>query len=63
MIVGSEDIVMQAVVTTTLSACAAAVSAMITASLLKAARTKELHFDLILTGNGALAGLVAITGR
>lgn len=60
-LVGTEGVVGQAAITTTLSACAAAISTMVCAALFTALRKRSVEYDLTHTGNGALAGLVAIT--
>jgi len=49
------------IVNTTLAACAAAVSAMFTSSLIDFRSSKVFTYDLSYTANGCLTGLVAIT--
>jgi Amt family ammonium transporter len=52
----------QAAITTTLATAAGAVAAMFLHLWLDERRTGEAHFNVITTMNGALAGIVAITG-
>mmetsp|Transcript_4361 Transcript_4361/g.5676 ORF Transcript_4361/g.5676 Transcript_4361/m.5676 type:complete len:483 (-) Transcript_4361:653-2101(-) len=57
-----QDISALAAVNTTLSGAAAALSAMFLEAILGLKRDGEIQYDLTMTMNGALAGLVGVTG-
>jgi len=58
---GTEDVTALCAVTTTIAAATAAVSALFTDMLMNRRKTGETEYDITMTMNGALSGLVGIT--
>eukprot|EP00884_Botryococcus_braunii_P009049 jgi/Botrbrau1/18145/Bobra.53_1s0016.2 len=61
VLVGGSNAVANAAVTTTLAPAASAMSALVAQGIYTRAKQKVVVYDIMIMGNGALAGLVAIT--